>query len=75
MLWKGGEYMRIYEYDIWDGDKGIIFANNMKEAKSLFKADYPNTKIATSCPESGECIIRRFYDYVPTKPELVFMYN
>ena len=39
--------MRIYEYDIWDGDKGIIFANNMKEAKSLFKADYPNTKIAT----------------------------
>jgi hypothetical protein len=67
--------MRIYEYDIWDGDKGIIFANNMEEAKSLFKADYPNTKVVDCCPEAGYCIIRQFYDYVPTKPELLFMYD
>ena len=32
--------MSIYEYDNWDGDKGIILAESDEQAKELYKANY-----------------------------------
>ena len=33
--------MRVYEYDIEDGDKGIIFAESLENAKKIFSEMYP----------------------------------
>lgn len=32
--------MKIYEYDICDGDKGIIMAESYEEAVRIFREDY-----------------------------------
>lgn len=64
--------MKIYQYDICDGDKGIIFANSEDEATEIFKRNYNNE--VTNELNPLECII----DYIaecPTEPRLIFMYN
>ena len=38
--------MNMYTFDIWDGDKGIIFAENEKQAIELYKKEYPDYPLA-----------------------------
>ena len=33
--------MKVFEYDICDGDKGIIFAETYERARELFTKEYP----------------------------------
>ena len=37
--------MKLYSYDIWDGDKGIIIAKSIEQATEMFRKEYPNTPI------------------------------
>lgn len=68
--------MRLYTYDITEGDKGIIFANSYEEAVELFKndADYSEIEIVEEYGESYTCVICEFAD-VPTEPKLMFMFD
>jgi hypothetical protein len=66
--------MKIFSYDIWDGDKGIIFAQNEEEAEKKFKDMYPDTEIATDSYEPGECLIYYICDY-NGEEKLVYLYN
>lgn len=34
--------MKVFSYDIFDGDKGIIFAEDYGQAYNKFKAEYGN---------------------------------
>ena len=34
--------LKIYEYDICDSDKGIIFADSYEKAKEIFSDNYPD---------------------------------
>ena len=65
--------MRIFSYDICDGDKGIIFAETEEKAKELFRKDYPDIEI-DDVLESNVCIISEFAEYTG-KEELMFMYR
>ena len=51
--------MDIFHYDIWDGDKGIILAKNLDEAKEVFKKNYPGTPLDTEVDsyDSGVCCL------------------
>lgn len=66
--------MKLYTYDITEGDKGIIFANSYEEAVELFKADYPEIEVVEEYGESYTCVISEFAD-VPTEPKLMFMFD
>lgn len=65
--------MKVWSYDIWDGDKGIIFAETEEEAKALYESNYDNP-IADGDYDSGLCQIDYICD-VPDEPKIVFMYN
>jgi len=58
--------MKVYHFDIWGGDKGIIFAPNRKEANALFKKEYPNVKFGF---DDGKCKIEDL-DNVPAYSQL-----
>lgn len=36
---------KLYSYDNFEGDKGIIVADSMEEAEKIYKAEYPERKI------------------------------
>lgn len=63
--------MNVYYFDIWDSDKGIIFANNEEEARKLFKNGYPDVPLDDEEDyDSGVCRI----DYIceiPNRPYLI----
>lgn len=40
MTEKEYKQKQIYYYDIWDGCKGIIIANDYEEAKKIFKEEF-----------------------------------
>ena len=65
--------MKVWSYDIWDGDKGIIFAETEEEAKALYERYY-DEPIADEDYDSGMCQIDFVCD-VPDKPKIVFMYD
>ena len=65
--------MKVWGYDIWEGDKGIIFAETKEEAKAIYKQNY-NEPIYDGDYEPDTCQIDYVCD-VPEKPSLVFMYN
>ena len=65
--------MKVFGYDIWDGDKGIIFAETKEEAERIYKENY-DEPIADGDYDSGMCQIDFVCD-VPDKSALVFMYN
>ena len=46
---------RLYSYDNYEGDKGIIIADSWEEAVALYKKSYPNREIA----ETNE----QYWDY------------
>jgi len=55
--------MNIYEFDIWDGNKGIIFAETEEKAYEIFKRTYPDIPVCdkdVGYYDSGVCSI----DYV-----------
>ena len=54
--------MKVWAYDIWDGDKGIIFAETEKDAERIFKRNYDNP-IADVDYDSGDCRIDEIGDY------------
>ena len=69
--------LRMYAYDIWDGDKGIIFAKNYTNAVELFRENYSEVPIADVEGidyDSGVCRLE-FYAVVPRKEKLMFMYD
>jgi len=60
--------MIVFEYDIWDSDKGIIIAENKQRAIEIFRKEYGN---ATEVPikdvdvddyDSGVCVINLLCD-------------
>ena len=63
--------MNVYMYDIWDGDKGIIFANTEEEAKKIYTRNY-DEPIYDGDYDSHTCRID-FVCEVPNKPKIVFM--
>ena len=65
--------MKVFEYDICCGDKGIIFAKTEEKAKELFKQRYPDIEIGDEL-EDNVCILAEFAEYTG-KEELIFMYN
>lgn len=48
---------KVFSYDNYEGDKGIIIAESKEEAIEIYKKEYPNRKIAT---ESGD--FNTYYD-------------
>ena len=54
-LWRKKEYEKIYSYDNFKGDKGIIIADSLEEATEMYKKEYPNRKIAHNQDEYYEC--------------------
>lgn len=68
--------LRIYSYDIWDGDKGIILAYDWFEAIKIFRENYEGVPIADIEDldyDSGVCQM----DYVGLvdKPKSLYLYN
>lgn len=45
---------KIYMYDNFEGDKGIIIANSFDEAVTLFKEQYPDREIAETTEKYWE---------------------
>ena len=53
--------MDIYEFDIWDFEKGIILAKSHEEAVKIFKTRFPDVPVLntdTDEYDSGVCVIR-----------------
>lgn len=42
---------RVYTYDNFEGDKGIIVADSYEEAVKIFQEQYPDRKIAKAIDE------------------------
>lgn len=38
--------LKLYSYDNFEGDKGIIVAASLEEAEEIYLEEYPNRKIA-----------------------------
>lgn len=58
--------MNIYEFDIFDGDKGVVVANNIEEAKTLvrkrYSDDIPFSDGTRETWFSGACIVNEIGD-------------
>lgn len=78
--------MKLYEYDIWDGDKGVIFANSEEEAVEIVRKEYSDLTLdiygyndddddwdEDDDNEIMTCDIRFLLDEIPTEPSLVFV--
>lgn len=48
---KNNKERKIYAYENSEGDKGIIIAKSLDEARELFKKEYPKRKIAKNDEE------------------------
>ena len=66
--------MKAYTYDIWEGDKGIIFANSEEEAIKMYEQAYPDNPIYDCDYVSGACSLDYLCE-VPNEPWLKYMYN
>lgn len=73
--------MKIFEYDICDGDKGIIMAESYEQAVELFEKSYEKVDLETY--DSSDIdkekyeyggVISELCDYDGT-PQLVFIAN
>lgn len=65
--------MNIYYYDIWDGDKGIVIAKDLDEAKAEFKKNYPDVPFWGDVDyDSGVCDID-IVGECTDKPRLYFI--
>lgn len=57
----------IYYFDVWEGDKGIIIADNFQEAVRIFKEEYgddvPVCEVDTDTFDVGMCSIDEVGDY------------
>ena len=67
--------LRVYSYDIWEGDKGIITANNWVEAVEAFRESYdcPIAEVDGVDYDSGVCQLN--WVGVCDRPKLMFLYN
>ncbi len=65
--------LKVYHYDIWDHDKGLIFAESREQACEIFRKEYD----FPICPEDVDdydadiCVIDYVCD-VTNEPRLVF---
>lgn len=68
--------MKIFEYDVWDGDKGIIIANDEDEAVRIFKKEYdlPVVGVDVEDQEHGTCVIDEVAD-LHDHPALYFLHD
>lgn len=67
--------MNIYSYDIWDGNKGLIFAENEEQAIELYKKEYPDYPLAHNGNyDSGIGRIDLEICNIKLKPHLYVMY-
>ncbi len=66
--------LKIYHYDIWEKDKGLIFAESREEACKIFKKEYSNLIYPeeTDDYDSDICSIDYVCD-VLNEPRLVYM--
>ena len=65
--------MNIYYYDIWDGDKGVVIAKDLDEAKAEFKRNYPDIPFSSDVGyDSGVCSID-IVGECTDKPRLYFI--
>ena len=62
---------KIYTYDNYEGDKGIIFANSFDEAMKIFKDYYPDRKIADNIEQywNNGCYLEEM-DFIPSESKL-----
>lgn len=57
--------MEIFEFDIWDSDKGIIIAENKQQAIEIFRKQYGNSSaipikdVDVDYYDTGVCMINR----------------
>lgn len=68
--------MKIFEYDIYDGDKGIIIANDEAEAIRIFKNNYENAVVSVDVTDynSGTCSINEVAE-LENNPQLYFIHD
>ena len=66
--------MNIYYYDIWEGDKGVVIAKDLDEAKAEFKRNYPDIPLDSEVGyyDSGVCSIDMVGECTD-KPRLYFI--
>ena len=59
---------KIYAYDNYEGDKGIIIADSLNEAVAIYKNEYPDRQIATTSEQYWEhgCYIYEINKVPPT---------
>lgn len=67
--------MTIYEYDVYGGDKGIIFANSEEQATELYKKGYGGLVYGVDTEEDDYdvCTIRTIGE-IPDEPTLYVFY-
>lgn len=66
--------MKIFSYDICEGDKGIIFANNKEEAIRLFKEQYPDIEVVDCYDDFHTCVITEVGTF-SGEPKVMFLYD
>lgn len=68
--------MKIFGYDIWNGDKGIIIANDEEEAIRIFKKEYDNPVVGVDVEDQlyNTCDIDEVAD-LKDKPALYFLHD
>ena len=47
--------IKIYAYENWEGDKGVIIADSIEEARQIFKEEYPDRIILDQYQDFGDC--------------------
>ena len=65
--------MTVWTYDIWDGDKGIIFAPTEEDAERIFKENYDNEIVDGDCGP-GKCMISKLQEYYGGE-DIMFLWN
>ena len=56
---------RLYSYDNYEGDKGVIIADSFEEAVALYKEQYPDREVADT--------MKQYWDYGCYIEEIDFM--
>ena len=67
---------RLYSYDNYEGDKGIIIADSWEEAVALYKEQYPYREVAETNGQywNGGCFIEEI-DFVTEESRLYTTYE
>lgn len=62
--------MKLYSYDIWDGNKGIIIAKDIDQATELFRKEYPDIPLwPNDTDEYDSGVARIDLEMVDLKPK------